>query len=132
MKHLTVILTKIMIFLTRFSFVFNHSIRGKWIQKITLDWWSKIALFSALGVQYNRCIQSTTGGRQKLPLLEFLTIGMYAKTFTIDRHFCRRSRAPLAMVTFKWRHEKWRIEGHKFFFNSFSRWILWLRRPSEF
>lgn len=29
----------------------------------------------------------------KVTTLEFLTIGMYATTFTIDRHFCRRSRA---------------------------------------
>lgn len=82
-------------------------------------------MFSALGVQYHECVQSTTGGRQKLPLLEFLTIGMYAKTFTIDRHFCRRSRSLLAMVTF--------CDVTINDVLNFSRWILsWLWRPSKF
>lgn len=61
----------------------------------------------------------------KVTTLEFLTIGMYATTFTIDRHFCRRSRSLLAMVTF--------CDVTKNDVLNFSRWILsWLRRPSKF
>lgn len=65
-------------------------------------------------VDLNGCVQSTAVGRQKLSLVIFLPLVCQRYQYlpiklVISRHFCRRSRALLTMVTVFMTSQKWRI-----------------------